>query len=84
MAAVKSNPSFKLIVCDFAACDQIKKDGKYWKLLSDLSSQGADVTFINSSFDEMVSLIPNLIALSPAEQLAESIFSLKVGGQPDE
>ncbi|TVU72768.1 SIR2 family protein [Cobetia crustatorum] len=84
LAAVKSNPSFKLIVCDFAACDQINKDGKYWKLLSDLSSQGADVTFINSSFDEMVSLIPNLIALSPAEQLAESIFSLKAGGQPDE
>lgn len=84
LAAVKSNPSFKLIVSDFAACDQIHSDNNYWNQLSQLALNGADVTFINSTFDDMVSLIPNLVALNPAEQLAESIFAFNKGQKVDE
>lgn len=79
LAAVKSNPSFKLIVSDFAACSHIHSANYYWHQLSQLALSGADITFINSTFDDMVSLIPNLVALSPAEQLAESIFSFNKG-----
>ncbi len=79
LAAVKSNPSFKLIVSDFAACSHIHSANNYWHQLSQLALSGADITFINSTFDGIVSLIPNLVALSPAEQLAESIFSFNKG-----
>ncbi|ELH7952769.1 SIR2 family protein [Vibrio fluvialis] len=79
LAAVKSNPSFKLIISDYSACDHIYFMNNYWEQLSELSLNGADITFINASFDDMVSLIPNLAALSPAEQLAESILAYNKG-----
>ncbi|WP_429068208.1 SIR2 family protein [Aeromonas bestiarum] len=72
-SAIKSNPSFKLIVSDFSACMNIYKNNKYWRLLSDAALNGADITFINSSFKNLSLLIPNLTALTPAEQLAHSL-----------
>lgn len=84
ISAVKSNPSFKLIVADFSACNHIHSQNKYWHQLSQLALNGADITFINSSFDSLINLIPNLVALTPAEQLAESIFSFNKGQQVNE
>ncbi|EKF9275650.1 SIR2 family protein [Vibrio cholerae] len=81
LAAVRSNPSFKLVIADFAACSNIGKGSHYWQQLSELASKGADVTFINATFDDMVDLIPNLAALSPAEKLAESINMFSQGNQ---
>lgn len=75
LAAVEANPSFKLIIADYSAAMQINDRSNYWAKLSNLASKGSDVTFINTSFDDMVELIPNLVALSPAEKLAESLSS---------
>ncbi|USD35749.1 SIR2 family protein [Ferrimonas sp. SCSIO 43195] len=77
LSAVKANPSLKLIVCDYAAREQIGGAGShYWQKLA---SSGADVTFINASFKQLAELIPNLTALSPAEQLGNDVQRLLAG-----
>ncbi|PMR75319.1 SIR2 family protein [Billgrantia endophytica] len=78
VSAIKSNPSLKLIVADYKAKNHIDNLGKngssqYWVELSELSSSGYDIHFVNSSFSDFVKYIPNLRALSPAEQLAKAI-----------
>ncbi|MDX7790742.1 SIR2 family protein [Aeromonas caviae] len=73
LSAVKSNPSLKLIVTDYSACSNISPARKYWNELSIAAENGFDITFINASFKDLGRLIPNLAALSPAEQLANSI-----------
>ncbi|QTP14572.1 SIR2 family protein [Serratia symbiotica] len=75
-SAVKSNPSMKLIIVDFKCASHINNSGtngssKYWSLLKELSTSGYDIHFINSSFSDFVNIIPNLKALTPAEQLAK-------------
>lgn len=82
-SAIKSNPSMRLIVVDFKCATHIQNNGesgssKYWQLLKELSLSGYDIHFINSSFNDFVKLIPNLKALTPAEQLAKVIK--QVGG----
>lgn len=77
LSAIKSNPSLKLVITDFAACEQTKTGSRYWK---ELESCGGDVTFINASFKQLAKLIPNLKALSPAEQLGKDVQRLLVGG----
>ncbi|NWO11235.1 hypothetical protein HLV40_12610 [Chromohalobacter salexigens] len=77
VSAIKSNPSLKLIVADFKARSNIEKSlfetSPYWEELSSLSLKGYDIHFINSSFSQLVSIIPNLKALTPADQLAKAI-----------
>lgn len=75
-SAIKSNPSMRLILIDFRCVSHINNSGlngssKYWTHLKELSSSGYDIHFINASFSEFVNLIPNLKALTPAEQLAK-------------
>lgn len=76
LSAVKANPSLKLIVADYAAYAQINEGSRYWNELAD---SGADVTFINASFKQLSELIPNLAALSPAEQLNKDFQRLLSG-----
>lgn len=61
----------------------IKGDGssKYWDLLKQLSLSGYDIHFINASFSDFVKLVPNLKALTPAEQLAKVIKQVGVNNQ---
>ena len=78
VSAIKSNPSLKLIIADSKAATHILNDGKngssqYWAELAELSSNGYDIHFINSTFSDFVRLIPHLRALSPAEQLAKAV-----------
>lgn len=78
VSAIKSNPSLKLIIADYKAANHIENSGEncsspYWVELAELSSSGYDIHFINSSFSEFVKHIPNLRALSPAEQLAKAL-----------
>ncbi|HGB7582966.1 TPA: SIR2 family protein, partial [Salmonella enterica subsp. enterica serovar Java] len=82
-SAIKSNPSMRLIVVDFKCATHINNKGengssKYWGLLKELSLSGYDIHFLNASFKDFVNLIPNLRALTPAEQLAKAIK--QVGG----
>ncbi|WP_394171576.1 SIR2 family protein [Saccharospirillum alexandrii] len=78
LSAIKSNPSLKLIIADFKAKEHIENNdaigsSQYWLELAQLADQGYDVHFINCSFSEFMEIIPNLRALSPAEQLAKAI-----------
>jgi hypothetical protein len=82
-SAIKSNPSMRLIIVDFKCEDHLKDNktsnsSKYWRLLKELSLAGYDIHFLNASFKDFINLIPNLRALTPAEQLAKAIKS--VGG----
>jgi hypothetical protein len=83
-SAIKSNPSLRLIVADYKATTHIKNTGRngsslYWAKLAELSMHGHDIFFLNTSFSGLCRLIPNLRALSPAEQLAKTIRNLGNG-----
>lgn len=78
VSAIKSNPSLKLIIGDFKAATHIANSGEngsssYWVELAELSANGYDIHCINASFSQFVSFVPNLRALSPAEQLAKAV-----------
>jgi len=77
-SAIKSNPSMKLIIADYKCASHIENNGengssKYWKLFQELSQNGYDIYFVNASFKDFSSLIPNLKALTAADQLAKMI-----------
>lgn len=76
-SAIKSNPSMKLIIADYKCAAHLENnnDGssKYWKLFKELSKNGYDIYFVNASFKDFISLIPNLKALTAADQLAKVI-----------
>jgi hypothetical protein len=74
LSAITSNPSLKLIIADFGAYDHISNSvendsSPYWSKLFSLARSGYDIHFVNGSFSEFASLIPNLKAITPAEQL---------------
>jgi len=74
LSAITSNPSLKLIIADYGVHQHVSNNGEngsssYWSKLFSLAQSGYDIHFINGSFNEFVSLIPNLKAISPAEQL---------------
>lgn len=77
IAAVKTNPRLRLIVADFKAEDSIERPSKktsgYWKELKTLACKGEDIWFINSSFKDFASLIPDLRSLTSAQQLEKII-----------
>ncbi|WOD16989.1 SIR2 family protein [Paraburkholderia kirstenboschensis] len=76
VSAIKSNPSLKVFVADFCAVDHTDSDymrENYWHELSDLAKKGLPVYFINASFQDFAGLIPDLKALTPAEQMANAV-----------
>ena len=78
LSAITSNPSLKLIIADFSAKRHVENAGEngsssYWGKFSELASHGYDIHLLNCSFSGLVSLIPNLKALTPAESLAKAI-----------
>lgn len=80
-SAIQSNPSLKLIICDYMGIHHLHNRGNhgsshYWAKLHDLAKQGLDVHFISGSFEDLVSHIPHLRAVSPAEQLANAVRRL--------
>lgn len=77
-SAIQSNPSLKLILCDFQCINHVHNRGfhgssPYWGKFHDLALQGFDVHFISGSFSDTVSHIPHLRTASPAEQLANAV-----------
>jgi len=80
ISAVKSNPHLRLIIVDKNAYKNIEVESSncsvYWSELKKLSKRGYDISFINSSFEDFVNIIPDLKALTPAEQLYRNIRSL--------
>ncbi|WP_256818940.1 SIR2 family protein [Pseudomonas putida] len=80
-SAIQSNPSLKLIVCDFQCITHLHNRGHhgssdYWGRFHDLAKRGLDIHFISGSFSDLVSHIPHLRTASPAEQLANAVRRL--------
>ncbi|MEW9584680.1 SIR2 family protein [Paraburkholderia sp. DGU8] len=76
VSSIKSNSSLTVFIADFCAVDHTDSDymgENYWHQLSDLSKKGLPVYFVNASFQDFVTLIPDLKALTPAEQMANAI-----------
>ncbi len=77
ISAIKTNPYLKVIIADYNAEKNIIEKNTnvshYWKLLKDLGFKGEDITFINASFEEFSSLIPDLRSLTPAEKMVHAI-----------
>lgn len=76
VSAIKSNPSLKVFIADFSAVDHTDSDymaENYWHQMSDLAKKGLPVYFINASFQDFAALIPDLKALTPAEQMANAV-----------
>ncbi len=80
LSAIKSNPSFRLVVADFYAKKNIDNSGQmsspYWQTLADLAKDGYNITFVNTDLSGLVAMIPNLRALTPADQLAKAVKQL--------
>jgi hypothetical protein len=77
LAAVKTNPQLRLIIADAKAEESIKnasnETSSYWKEFSNRAKDGDDIWFINASFRDFASLIPDLRSLTPAQQLEKVI-----------
>ncbi|EPM9933765.1 TPA: SIR2 family protein [Pseudomonas aeruginosa] len=83
-SAIQSNPSLKLILCDFQGITHLHNRGQhgsspYWGKFHDLAMEGFDIHFVSGSFGDMVSHIPHLRTASPAEQLANAVRRIKGG-----
>lgn len=82
-SAIQSNPSLKLILCDFQCINHVHNRGlfrssPYWGRFHDLARQGFDIHFVSGTFSDLVSLIPHLRTASPAEQLANAVRRIGV------
>ncbi|WP_244988710.1 SIR2 family protein [Pseudomonas qingdaonensis] len=80
-SAIQSNPSLKLILCDFQCITHLHNRGHhgssdYWGRFHDLAKRGLDIHFVSGSFSDLVSHIPHLRTASPAEQLANAVRRL--------
>ncbi len=73
-AAAKSNPHLRLIIVDPNAEG---KDGQgantYWTKFSQLADFGEDMWFVSASFETFAENIPDLKALTPAENLMKAV-----------
>ncbi len=80
LAAVSSNPSFKLLAVDRSAKEKSESSsGAYRKLRELITSGEADITLLNAEFSQFAELIPQLHAFSPAEQIERSIKQIVKG-----
>lgn len=74
LAAVNSNPSLKLLAVDRSAKTKSDIDNRvYTDLRRRIASGEADIALLNAEFDQFADLIPQLRALSPAEQIERSV-----------
>ena len=74
MAAVDSNPSLKLLVVDPAVKAKSEAGNGVHSLLRNKIAGGeADIALLNADFAQFAEIIPQLRALSPAEQIERSV-----------
>lgn len=82
LSAVKTNPHLRLIIVDYHAQNHLNgsnNSNHYWTRFKDLAQKGEDIWFINSLFEDFANKIPDLKALTPAEQLLQNFRSLSGG-----
>ncbi|MCC6574386.1 MAG: SIR2 family protein [Planctomycetes bacterium] len=74
MAAVNSNPSFKLFVVDRSAqTKSAEANGVYSALRQKIEAGEADIALLNAEFAQFAEFVPELRALTPAEQIERSV-----------
>ena len=77
LSAITSNSQLRVIIADYKAEDNLagraENASKYWGQLLELSRSGENIWFINASFGEFANLLPDLKALTPAQQLEKTI-----------
>lgn len=77
LAAITSNSQLRVIIADYQAEDYLKGRAKspsrYWAQLLALAKSGENIWFVNASFGEFANLLPDLKALTPAQQLEKTI-----------
>jgi hypothetical protein len=74
IAAVNSNPSFKLLAISPSAKSESEQTTGTYSALRDMIGRGeADIALLNGNFEQFAELIPHLRALSPAEQIERSV-----------
>ena len=82
LAAVQSNPHLRLIVVNPGSKDQDEKSDKanrYWQQFFDFGQKGEDIWFINAGFSAFAEMIPDLKALTPADNLMKAIQGVAKG-----
>jgi hypothetical protein len=74
LAAARSNPHIRVIVVDPSLAKKFtERENGLWSDLGNLSDEGSDIWFINSSFHKFSELIPDLKSLTPAESLFRAV-----------
>ena len=86
LSAILSNPHLKVIIVSPSIEQDFSKStsetSKYWKIFKKIADdrRNDEIFFINCDFQQFSSLIPDLTALSPAENLHENMKKLFNGG----
>jgi hypothetical protein len=80
LAAARSNPHMRLLVVGPSSETDCGGGNHYWRELTKLSSAGNDIWIINASFQELAEIIPDLKALTPAENLYKAIRGARQEG----
>lgn len=79
LSAIYSNPHLKIIICTPTLENDFLKDANstspYWERLKHVADnrRNDEIIFINSDFGKLSEIIPDLTALSPAENLYENL-----------
>lgn len=75
IAALESNPHLRVVIVSPGGEAKTERDsGNYaWSRLTTLAARGADVAFVGATFQAFVPLIPDLRAMSPADQLVDAV-----------
>ena len=73
IAAIENNPSLKFLAVDPAAHSKSTASGVYGQLRRKINAGEADIALLNADFSQFSEMIPQLKALSPAEQIEKSI-----------
>ncbi|WP_182005235.1 SIR2 family protein [Acinetobacter lactucae] len=82
LSAILSNPHLKVIIVSPSIETDFKKlhpeVSKYWQIFKRIADdrKNDEIFFINCDFQQFASLIPDLTALSPAENLHENMKKL--------
>ena len=81
LAAIRSNPHLRLIITDPSVVirENPATSNRYWQEFFRLSNEGEDIWFINASFQEFATLIPDLKSLTPADKLMKTIQGITGG-----
>lgn len=82
LSAILSNPHLKIIIVSPSIEDDFRKPAsetsKYWKIFKKIADdrKNDEIFFINCDFQQLSYFIPDLTALSPAENLHENMKKL--------